>query len=173
MLFAVKIIRQYVPDAFEAALGLVAVSLFTGDDFKVKGGRGRIRNWAVAQAALLRGMVSYLVRLEGRTEVARHPKIQVLKRILHLQRANAPPALPAPSVIEAPVASAEVALGHEEAAPAVEAGALGEDSLILGAETQEMSFEEAVIGVEEFLAAETFHEVGDSVAEPHDVSLLG
>ena len=139
----------------------------------MKGGRGKIRDWAVGQAALLRGMASYIVRLEGRTDVARHPKIQVLKRILYLQRANAPPALPAPSGIQAlpapDVASSEVALGHEtqslvssrvEPATAAEEG---EDSLTLGLETQPLSFEGAVIAAQEALMAETLGEDGDSV----------
>ena len=74
-------------DSSEAALGLLSVTLFSGADFQMKGGRGRIRAWATRESALLRVMGAYMLRLNLRTNAARHPKVVVLKQIISLKQA--------------------------------------------------------------------------------------
>ena len=68
-------------------MGLVAVTIFPGAEFAVKGGKGRIRSWAEAQASLLKGLVSWINRQEQRSaNGARSQKVMVLKKILQLKR---------------------------------------------------------------------------------------
>ena len=71
----------------EAGFGLLAVTLFSGADFQIKGGRGRIRAWATRESALLRVIGAYMLRLNLRTAAARHPKVVVLKQIIGLKQA--------------------------------------------------------------------------------------
>ena len=71
----------------EAAFGLVAVTLFPGADFQVKGGKGRIRSWAVGQASILKGLIAWILRQELRSShAARSPRVMVLKKIIQLKR---------------------------------------------------------------------------------------
>ena len=69
-------------------MALMGVTLFSGQYFKVKGGKGRVRTWAATEAAKLRALAAHVVRLNHRTDAARHPKMMVLKKILAM--ANAP-----------------------------------------------------------------------------------
>ena len=55
----------------------------------MKGGRGRIRAWATREAALLRVLGAYMLRLNLRTTSSRHPKVVVLKQIIGLKQAAA------------------------------------------------------------------------------------
>ena len=72
---------------YKAALGLVAVTLFAGADFQVKGGKGRIRSWAEGQASILKSLVAWVLRQETRSScAARSAKIMVLKTIIKLKR---------------------------------------------------------------------------------------
>ncbi|CAE7228891.1 unnamed protein product [Symbiodinium sp. CCMP2592] len=72
---------------FQAGMGLVAVTIFPGAEFAVKGGKGRIRSWAEAQASLLKGLVGWINRQEHRSaNGARSQKVMVLKKILQLKR---------------------------------------------------------------------------------------
>ena len=73
--------------AAQAAMALVGLALFLGQHFKLKGGKGKFRSWAATEAAKLRALAAHTVRLNHRTETARHPKIQILKKILVLANA--------------------------------------------------------------------------------------
>ena len=55
----------------------------------MKGGRGRIRAWATREAALVRVLGAYMLRLNLRTSASRHPKVVVLKQIIGLKQAVA------------------------------------------------------------------------------------
>ena len=70
----------------KAALGLLAVLYYSGADFCARGGRGKIRRWAAAEACKLRLLICHLNRLTGRTGAARHPKIMVLKKIITMKK---------------------------------------------------------------------------------------
>ena len=72
--------------AFEAAFGLLAVCLFPGADFVVKGGKGRIRGWAENEAAIFKALIAYVIRAEKRTSQSRSPRMLVLKSVLALKR---------------------------------------------------------------------------------------
>ena len=115
------------------------MTLFTGNDFGLKGGRGKIRAWAVTQAAVLRALGSYVVSLQARTDVAKHPKIQVLKRIVQLQRRTpAAPPLALPEAPPAPLVLEDPPMSSGRAAPLeMEVSASTPVNVALGAEAVE------------------------------------
>ena len=81
--------------------------MYAGTDFQVKGGKGKIRDWAVGQAAILKALVSWVVRQEHRSSgAARSDRILVLKKIIQLKQAMM-------SIAIAPVASASDAVASE------------------------------------------------------------
>ena len=65
----------------------MAVTVFAGADFHVKGGKGRIRSWAQGQAEILKALVAWVVRQEQRSYNSRSDRITVLKKIIQLKRA--------------------------------------------------------------------------------------
>ena len=73
--------------AAQAAMALIGLALFSGQHFKMKGGKGKFRSWAATEAAKLRALAAHTVRLNHRTASARHPKMQILKKILVLANA--------------------------------------------------------------------------------------
>lgn len=68
-------------------MGLVAVTIFAGGEFTIRGGKGRVRSWAETQAALMKAMLAWLVRQEHRSSGgAKSSRVLVLKKIVQLKR---------------------------------------------------------------------------------------
>ena len=77
----------------QVALALLGVKLYTTEFFKQKGGKGHVRSWASVEASKLRALAAHVVRLNHRTDVARNPKMMVLKKILAMANAPSEPQL--------------------------------------------------------------------------------
>ena len=67
-------------------MALAGVSLFGGEVFKKRGGKGKVKQWAADEATKLRALPSHIIRLRGRTDASRHPMTKVLKGIVCMAR---------------------------------------------------------------------------------------